>query len=88
MLLSLSLMVLAQMAGRAAPAAEMPVLNPNANQPANCPATSRYQASRRGKTPKAQKLNELPAADAYSAVYRRIGQCEVPIMVKYGVGGR
>jgi hypothetical protein len=71
----------------AQPIGDMPVINPNAGQPATCPATSRYEASRRGKTPKAQKLNELPDADVYRAVYRRIGKCEVPIVVKYGVSG-
>jgi hypothetical protein len=71
-----------------APAADMPVLNPNANQPNDCPAISRYEASRRGKTPKAEKLGELPMADLYKAVYRRIDGCEVPIIVRYGIGGR
>ena len=71
-----------------APAGDMPTVNPNEGQPASCPATSRYQASRRGSKPQAQKLTELPDADAYAAVYRRIDKCEVPIVVKYGVGGR
>jgi hypothetical protein len=66
----------------------MPTISPKADQPANCPATSRYEASRRGKTPRAQKLGELPDADLYKAVYRRIGRCEAPIIVKYGVAGR
>ena len=70
------------------PVGDMPVISPNAGQPATCPATSRYEASRRGKTPRAQKLNELPDADVYRAVYRRIGRCEAPIIVKYGVTGR
>ena len=70
------------------PIGDMPVINPKADQPATCPATSRYEASRRGKTPRAQKLNELPDADVYSAVYRRIGKCEAPIIVKFGVSGR
>jgi hypothetical protein len=72
----------------AEPAADMPIVNPNAGQPATCPATSRYEASRRGKTPKAQKLNELPDADMYSAVHRHVGRCEAPIIVKYGIAGR
>lgn len=72
----------------AMPAADMPVINPNANQPPNCPATSRYEAARRGKTPQARKLGELPDADLYKAVYRKIGGCEAPIIVKFGVGGR
>ena len=70
------------------PLGDMPVINPKAGQPATCPATSRYEASRRGKTPKAQKLNELPDADVYRAVYRRIGPCEAPVIVKFGVVGR
>jgi hypothetical protein len=70
------------------PIRDTPVFNPNASQPANCPATSRYEAGKRGKTPQARKLNELPAADVYRTVYRKIGGCEVPIIVKYGVGGR
>jgi hypothetical protein len=78
----------AMMAASAAPAADMPIINPDAAQPANCPATSRYQASRRGKTPKARKLGDLPDADMYRAVYRHIGRCEAPIIVKYGVAGR
>ena len=69
------------------PVRDMPVIGPRASQQANCPATSRYEASRRGRTPKAQKLNQLPDADIYSAVYRRVGGCEAPIIVKYGVAG-
>jgi len=84
----MSLLLVAMLAASAAPAADMPTINPKASQPASCPATSRYEASRRGKTPKAQRLTELPDADLYKAVYRRIGGCEAPIIVKYGVAGR
>ena len=72
----------------AIPAADMRVINPNASQPANCPATSRYEAARRGKTPQARKLGQLPDADLYRAVYRRIGGCEAPIVVEFGVSSR
>jgi hypothetical protein len=84
----MSLLLVALIGASAAPAGDMPLINPKAGQPANCPATSRYEAARRGKTPKAQKLGELPDADLYKAVYRRIGRCEAPIIVKYGVAGR
>jgi hypothetical protein len=84
----MSLLLVALIGASAAPAGDMPLINPKAGQPANCPATSRYEAARRGKTPKAQKLSELPDADLYKAVYRRIGRCEAPIIVKYGVAGR
>ena len=70
------------------PIGDMPTINPKENQPGNCPATSRYEASKRGKALRMQKLNELPDADLYRAVYRKIGQCEAPIIVKFGVVGR
>jgi len=82
--MSLLLIVLA--ATSAAPVGDMPIVNPNANQPANCPATSRYEASRRrGDSLKPHKLTDLPDADMYKAVYRRIGGCQAPIVVRYGV---
>ena len=81
-------LLLAILAASAAPAGDMPVVNPNAAQPANCPATSRYEASkRRGDKLTPRKLTELPDADMYKAVYRRIGGCQAPIVVKYGIRG-
>ena len=71
----------------AQPLGDMPVVNPKTNQPASCPATSRYEASGKGKMPKAQRLDQLPDADVYRSVYRRIGRCEAPIIVKFGVAG-
>jgi acetyl-CoA C-acetyltransferase len=38
----------------AIPSANMPVINPKGGQPAACPATSRYEAAKRGKTPLAR----------------------------------
>ena len=84
----LLLVTLLAAAASAQPIGDMPIINPRAGEPGTCPATSRYEASRLGKTPKARKLNELPDADVYRAVYRRIGKCEAPIIVKYGVSGR
>jgi hypothetical protein len=84
----MSLLLAALIGVSAGPAGDMPTFNPKAGEPANCPATSRYEAARRGKALRAQKLDELPAADAYRAVYRHIGRCEAPIIVKYGIGGR
>ena len=69
------------------PARDMPVVDPNAGAPANCPPTSRYEAARRGGKLPPSLLNQLPAADMYNAVYRRVGGCEVPIIVRYNVGG-
>lgn len=57
-------------------------------QPKTCPRTTSYYAWDRGKSVPPRKLGELPPANAYSTVYRRVDGCEVPVIVKYGVGGR
>ena len=66
----------------------MPVVNPNVPFSKGCPPTSRFEAARRGGPMGAQKLNELPAADMYAAVYRRVGGCVAPIITGFGIGGR
>ena len=68
------------------PIRDMPVLNPNDGSPKSCPPTSRYEAARRGKAVRAQKLSELPAGDLYLAVDRRIERCPAPIIVRYNIG--
>jgi hypothetical protein len=69
------------------PSGDMPLLNPNAGAPSTCPPTSRYEAARRGGKLPPSVLSQLPAADMYNAVYRRVGGCEVPMIVRYNVGG-
>ena len=60
---------------------------PAALQPApNCPRPTGYHAVRQGERLQPRKLNQLPDANAYAAVYRRIRGCEVPVVVRYGVG--
>lgn len=54
----------------------------------NCPRTTSYYAFDSSQPVKPRKLGELPPANAYSAVLRREGRCEVPVVIKYGVGGR
>lgn len=66
---------------------DMPVINPNGAASSICPPTSRYEAARRGGKLPPSLLTELPGADMYNAVYRRVGGCEVPIIVRYNVGG-
>ena len=69
--------------------ADMRVFNPNDGAADSCPATSRYQAMQKNRrSPNPQKLNQLPAADHYKAVYRMVGNCQVPIIAGYGIGGR
>jgi hypothetical protein len=85
-----SAVILAPTAGAAAPpkpAGQMPVLNPNAPIGKGCPPTSRYEAARRGGRLGAHKLSELPAADMYMAVDRRVDGCQAPIIARYGIGG-
>jgi hypothetical protein len=88
MLFLLAAAVAAHLPGGAAPSVDhrMPVINPSSGAPKSCPPTSRYEAARRGGRLMPQKLNQLPMADAYKAVYRRVGGCVAPIIVKYGIG--
>ena len=67
------------------PIRDMPVIDPNVGSQF-CPPTSRYEASKRDGKLGAQKLNELPMADGYKAVLRRVDGCNVPILVGYGFG--
>jgi hypothetical protein len=55
---------------------------------AECPRTTAHIAVDRDGKLQPRKLNELPPANAYKAVYRRVGGCEVPVVVRYGVGRR
>ena len=74
-------------AAPARPARDMPVVNPNGPLSNICPPTSRYEAARRGGKLPPSLLTQLPAADMYNAVYRRVDGCEVPMVVGYDVGG-
>ena len=68
------------------PARDMPLYNPDANASVNCPPISRYEASRRGGRLVPRHLDELPGADLYKAVYRHVGGCNVPIIVRFNIG--
>jgi hypothetical protein len=70
------------------PARAMPIFNSDAGTRAGCPPISRYEVSRRGGKLAPRHLDELPAADLYKAVYRHVGDCNVPIIVRYNIGGR
>ena len=50
----------------------------------DCPRATSMHAYDRLKPPTLQRLGELPPANAYSAVYRLVRGCEVPIVVRYG----
>ena len=73
-------------AAPAHPARDMQVINPDANSRANCPPISRFEASRRGGRLGLRHLDELPGADLYKAVYRHVGGCNLPIIVRFNIG--
>ena len=53
----------------------------------DCPQATSHHAVEPGKPVRLQKLGELPPANLYAAVWRHDGKCEVPMIIKYGVGG-
>ena len=69
--------------GLAAPALAADKAPRSKDAAANCPQTSSYLADAHGvyrdKGLAPKKLNQLPKAVAYMAVYRKIGGCEVPL---------
>jgi hypothetical protein len=70
-------------------AAQAPSMQPPARSGEACPRTAaQLAAERAGKADGKlfHKLTELPPADMYAAVYRHLGTCEVPMIVKYRVG--
>jgi hypothetical protein len=86
----LAIVLLASIPGAvfaAAPRA-MPMFSRDASTRASCPPISRYEVSRRGGKLAPRHLDELPAADLYKAVYRHVGGCNVPIIVRYNFGSR
>lgn len=66
------------------------VIQPKALAPtrSDCPEVATYQTARPGEPLRLHNLNELPPANAYAAVYRKIGGCEVPMLVGYDIGKR
>ena len=70
------------------PAAHAAQLPPPDVPSAKCPRTSAHAADSggiyRGAPVVPRKLNQLPPATTYMAVYRHIGHCEAPLtMVEY-----
>ena len=51
-------------------------------------AGAHYYAYRDGKPLQPRKLTELPPANAYIAIVRNDGRCEIPVIVRYNMGGR
>lgn len=53
-----------------------------------CPKTTAHQAMGKGRPLAGQNLADLPPANHYKAVYRRVDGCEVPVVVGYGIGAK
>jgi hypothetical protein len=51
--------------------------------PVICRRAAEYAARKQDKPVRAQKLNELPNADEYAAVWRG---CDKPLIVRYDIG--
>jgi hypothetical protein len=71
----------------AEPAGDMPVVVPGGPTRSDCPETAATLARREGARLRPRVLGELPGADRYAAVYRRIDGCEVPLVTAYDIGG-
>ena len=70
------------------PAGQMPVVVPGGPVRSDCPETAATLARREGGRLHPKLLGELPGADRYAAVYRRIDVCEAPLVTAYDIGGR
>lgn len=85
-LLLLTALTTVATASAAAPATTAKLSHPlKATAAENCQRTTSHHAVLR---PGPRKLTELPPANMYAAVYRRIEGCEVPLVVRYNVEGR
>ena len=61
---------------------------PPASAHATCPRVGNYVAVQPGRKLSPRNLTDLPPANVYRAVYRTVGGCEAPVVVKYNLGGR
>ncbi len=61
------------------PAAPMPVQNPYADE--RCPDTPMSLARRLGERAEPRKLGDLPPAQSFAAVDRRIDGCAAPMLM-------
>ena len=85
----LPVMLFAAAAASPQPIADMPIINP-APESASCPETPMSLARKMGKRPpEAIPLSNLPPAQTFMAVDRRIAGCPAPMtMIEYRGGAR
>jgi hypothetical protein len=68
------------------PAAPMPVQNPYADE--RCPDTPMSLARKQGERLGARPLAELPPAQTFMAVDRRVNGCAAPMLMSEALSGR
>ena len=88
-MLAVALLMLLEGAAGAAAGRPVPVVASRLPPPSSpdCPQTTSYHAFDPARPVKPQKLGELPPANVYAAMWRHDGKCEVPMVIKFGVGG-
>ncbi|UAJ11370.1 hypothetical protein [Polymorphobacter megasporae] len=53
---------------------------------AGCAADTRVMPAAAAKAAGFQRLDQLPPAAEYLTVYRAVGRCPAPVVVRYGIG--
>lgn len=88
LILAAAAMAAPQTAGDIRSGGNMPTLDPMPGS-AFCPETAMSLARKMGEQPPdAIRLTDLPPAQMFMAVDRRVDGCPAPIVVQYGIGGR
>lgn len=88
-LLLVALIGLVPVSAHAAALQNAPSANKSASAQTKCKQVgAHYYAYRDGRPLKPHKLTELPPANAYIAIVRNDGHCDVPVIVRYNMGGR
>lgn len=65
----------------------MPSWNPYSGA-TTCPETPMSLARKSAEKPQLRRLDELPHAQAFAAVDRRVDGCPAPLVVRYDIAGR
>ena len=79
-LLFAAFLVTAAQAAPLHPAVNMPALDPLEAE-ARCPETPMSLARKRAERPILRRLDQLPPAQAFAAVDRRIARCPTPMLL-------
>ena len=78
--------LISALAAAQAPAAPAPGAGTPIQNPQYCLNTKIHQADADTRA-KVKSLGELPPGNAYLAVDFRVNRCQVPVMIRYRIGG-